>query len=238
MQVRRTSILSCLLAAALIGPAAATPSTTYWTPCTIDIQPAGVKHFGIDVYSQVGSGSSLPTDIGLTFGADVSTKLAAEYGFDVLTPGSDPLYFNAKIGYREGVMSKHAPAVQLGIYNVGTESGVTDQNIVYLVIGRSLPDGKTRLSAAGYVGNSGVLKSSTAKKKNTGLMVAFDHVLVPGKWVLAGDWATGENAIGGGGVGIYYYFNKDTSLLVGPVWFNDKGINGPTKWTAQIDINF
>ena len=41
----------------------------------------------------------------------------------------------------------------------------------------------------------------------------------------------------GGGIGDYYYFNKDTSLLVGPVWFNDKDINGQIKWTAQIDIN-
>ena len=27
-------------------------------------------------------------------------------------------------------------------------------------------------------------------------------------------------------------------LLVGPVWFNDRGLNGRMKWTAQTDITF
>ena len=43
--------------------------------------------------------------------------------------------------------------------------------------------------------------------------------------------------IGGGGVGLYYFFTKDISLLTGPVWFNEKEINGKWKWTLQLDIN-
>lgn len=69
-------------------------------------------------------------------------------------------------------------------------------------------------------------------------MAGFDHQLFPGKWVLAGDYASGKNAIGGGSIGVYYYFTKDIALLTGPVWFNDKGINGGTKATVQLDINF
>ena len=41
-----------------------------------------------------------------------------------------------------------------------------------------------------------------------------------------------------GGFGIYHFFNKDISLLSGPVWFNDHVINGGWKWTVQLDINF
>ena len=48
----------------------------------------------------------------------------------------------------------------------------------------------------------------------------------------------GDNAIGGGGAGVYYFFTPDISLLTGPVWFNDPGINGRMKWTTQLDINF
>jgi len=48
----------------------------------------------------------------------------------------------------------------------------------------------------------------------------------------------GLNAIGGGGIGLYCYFTKDIDLLVGPVWFNDEGINGSTKWTVQLDVNY
>ena len=197
--------LTLLLACAA---AFATPSTTYWTPCTIDIQPAGVVHLGIDDYSTVGSTapvSEFPTDFGLTFGANLTSKLSAEYGVDILTPGANPLYFNAKLGFRENVLSKSAPAVQLGFFNFGTRSDVTNQNIAYLTVGKSLPNGRTRLAASYYMGNDDVLRSSTGAKENTGYMVAFDHAVVPGKVVLAGDYASGKNAIGGGGVGVYYY---------------------------------
>ena len=228
-------IIVVLLACA--GPVLATPSTTYWTPCTIDIQPAGVTHLGVDDYFAVNStevGSQFPTDVGLTFGANLSGKVAAEFGVDMLSPSDDPLYFNAKVGFRENVISKNAPAIQLGFFNFGTKQNVTNQNISYLTIGKSLPGGRTRLAASYYLGNDKVLGSGEDK----GFMAAFDYAVVPGKVVLAGDYASGKNLIGGGGIGVYYYFTKDISLLTGPVWFNDETINGPTKWTVQLDINF
>ncbi len=226
---------------ACAGVALATPSTTYWTPCTIDIQPAGVTHLGIDDYFAVGSTkavSQFATDLGLTFGANLPGKMAAEFGVDLLSPGANPLYFNAKIGYRENVISKNAPAIQLGFFNFGTKTNVTNQNIAYLTIGKSLPDSRTRLAASYYVGNDSVLISGRGNKDGKGYMAAIDYALVPGKIVLAGDYASGKNAIGGGGVGVYYYFTKDISLLAGPVWFNDSTVNGPTKMTLQLDVNF
>jgi hypothetical protein len=219
----------------------ATPSTTYWTPCTVDIQPAGVTHITLDTYSQVGKATSsdaFPTDFGLTWGANLSSKLSAEYGFDVLAPSGDPYYLNAKLGFKEGALSKNAPALQLGLFNFGTHSGVNNQDIVYLTVGKSLPNGETRVAASYYIGNGDVLRSSAGDKENTGYMVAADHALVPGRIVLAADFASGKNAIGGGGAGVYYYFTKDMSLLAGPVWFNDEGINGSSKLTVQLDINF
>jgi hypothetical protein len=92
--------------------------------------------------------------------------------------------------------------------------------------------------AAYYVGNEEVLKSSSGETESSGYMFAFDHQIVPGKWVLAGDYASGMNAIGGGGVGVYYYFTPNISILCGPVWFNDTSINGDTKLSVQLDINF
>ena len=104
-----------------------------------------------------------------------------EYGVDVLTASDNPLFFNAKIGYREGMLGKNAPALQLGFFNLGTKADVTDQNIIYLVAGKTLSDGKTRVSAAYYVGNESTLISSAGEKENTGFMAAFDYQLVPGK---------------------------------------------------------
>lgn len=222
----------------------ATPSTTYWTPCSIDIQSKGVTHLGVDNYFGFGSSNpadEFPTDIGPEWGAQITPKLAAEYGFDIYSsPYTTPFFLNAKIGYRENTISKNAPAVQLLFFNFGTKRGSVNnqQDIVSLIVGKSLPNGKTRLAAAYYVGNAASLKSSTGQTQNTGYMVAMDHQLVPGKWVIAADYASGDNIIGGGGIGVYYYFTPNISLLTGPVWFNDKGINGSTKATVQLDINF
>jgi hypothetical protein len=78
-------------------------------------------------------------------------------------------------------------------------------------------------------------------------MVAYDRGFMPtkdaanneyNKIVFAADYASGKNAVGAGGGGLYYYFTKDISILTGPVWFNEKAINGTWKWTTQIDINF
>jgi hypothetical protein len=224
------------LLALAAGIACATPSTTFWTPCTPDIQPSGLTHVTYDSYSTIGKapGQDFPTDYGLTFGGKLTTKLSAEFGFDYFTPTSQPWAFNAKVGYLEKTLSPNAPAVQVGFFNFGS----LGQNVVDLIVGKSLPNNQGRLSAAFYVGNEDKLRSSDGDKQNTGFMVAYDRVIIPDKVILAADYASGKNAIGGGGVGVNYYFAKNTSLLVGPVWFNDKVINGDMKWTAQLDINF
>jgi hypothetical protein len=246
----RAALAAVLFCAVSAGVAGATPSTTYWTPMTPDIQAYKVPHIGFDSYFTVfrkaddGAGD-FPTDIGLTVGVLPFEKLQMELGVDLLEPSDYPLFFNAKIGAPEGVLFKGSPALQLGIFNVGTKSDVTNQNIVHMVIGKTIPH-VGRLSAGPYIGNDKVLRSSTGDKEDTGFMAAFDRGFMPVKdkagdefsrLVLAADYASGKNAIGGGGVGLYYYFTKNISLLTGPVWFNDQGINGKWKWTVQLDIN-
>ena len=153
----RTSIAAlgflCVMRA---GVAWATPSTTFWTPCTPDIQAPHVWHLGIDNYFTVGNGGadgegdSFPTDVGLTYGLRLSHKLPAEVGVDILGPTDDPTFFNAKFGYVEDALRPGAPAVQLGVFSVGTRSGVTHQNIFDLIIGKSLPRDMGRVSVAYY----------------------------------------------------------------------------------------
>lgn len=229
------------------GVAHATPSTTYWTPMTPDIQPYGVLHIGVDNYFTVfrKGGSSFPTDAGLTMGVLPFEKLQMEVGVDLLESSDYPWFFNGKIGTPEDALFKGSPTLQLGIFNVGTKDKITNQNIFYGVIGKTVGS-LGRFSVGPYIGNSSTLLDSKGNKKNTGIMAAFDHGFIPvkdkegneySKIVLAADYASGKNAIGGGGIGVYYYFTKDISLLTGPVWFNDEGINGKWKWTMQLDIN-
>jgi len=235
-------ILMGLLALMCI-PVFATPSSTFWTPCTLDFQPANLTHITYDNYARFGNPandgvSQFPTDYGLTGGKTLG-KLAIEYGVDYLAPSAYPLFFNAKIGYPENSLSTSAPAMSLGIFNVGTKSGVTNQNIVYLVLGKSLPNNLGRLSGSYYTGNATALGGTDSN----GFMIAYDNTLIKYKddtprVVFAADYASGKNAFGGGGLGLYYYFNPKTSLLFGPTWFNDEAINGKMKYSMQLDINF
>lgn len=236
-----------------VGLAHATPSTTYWTPMTLDIQPYGVPHIGVDNYFTVGrkSGQTFPTDVGITVGVLPFEKIQMEIGVDYLGgPADYPWFFNAKIGTPEDSFFKGQPALEVGIFNVGTKASGpsrTDQDVVHFVIGKTLPADLGRLSVGPYVGNHSALLSSKGESENTGFMVAYDKGFYPvkdkdgnvdyNKLVFAADYASGKNAIGGGGFGLYYYFTKNISILTGPVWFNDDGINGRWKWTAQLDIN-
>jgi len=242
-------LLSLFLASAT---AYATPSTTYWTPAVMDIQPYGVLHTGVDNYFTVfrtgkGGASAFPTDAGLTMGVLPFKKLQMEVGIDLLEPMDDPIFFNAKIGTPEDSLFKGSPGLSVGIFNVGTKHDETDQDIVYGVIGKTIPK-LGRVHFGPYFGNrdcAGFL-GDNSDNQAWGFMAGYDYGFLPKKdkdgndfnqLVLAGDYATGKNALGGGGFGVYYFFTKDISLLTGPVWFNDKDINGDWKWTIQLDIN-
>ena len=232
------------------GLAWATPSTTYWSPMTVDVQSYGVMHIGVDNYFTVlrdaeDGGGAFPTDLGLTIGALPFSAVVAEVGVDLLESSDNPLFFNAKVGTPEGALFTGSPTLQVGICNVGTEKDVTDQNIVYVVVGKTIP-GLGRLSAGPYSGNGTILVNKNGKEENTGFMVAFDRGFMPGKdvagneynqWVLAADYVSGKNALGAGGFGLYRVFTPKICLLTGPVWFNEEVINGKWKWTVQLDIN-
>jgi hypothetical protein len=281
----RIAIPILLLSLVLTGTVSATPSTTYWTPATSDVQPFNVWHIGVDNYFRLsrtqeelsnGQLGSFPTDIGVTVGVLPFEKINMEVGIDGLFPGTNAhpaltsigssLLFNAKLGTPEGAFfGAWFPAINVGIFNVGTKSEVTSMNIVDLIVGKTLgPFG--RIHGGGYYGNPGsvlmhesgcktyasnpVLACSAPGKgdlANSGGMVGYDYGFWKvkdkegneyNKWVFAADYASGKNFIGGGGFGMYYFFTKDISLLNGPVWFNDHAINGQWKWTTQLDINF
>ena len=88
------ALFVCLVAA---GTASTTPSTTYWTPATSDVQPFNVWHIGVDNYFRLYQtqedrdkmqGAALPTDVGLTVGVLPFEKLNLEAGIDYLGPAT------------------------------------------------------------------------------------------------------------------------------------------------------
>jgi hypothetical protein len=288
MKIIKHGALAIMLGSGLllggISETHATPSTTYWTPATSDVQPFNVWHIGVDNYFRLsrtqeelnnGQFDSFPTDVGLTVGVLPFEKFNLEVGIDGLFPGTRvhpalksigrSLLFNTKLGTPEGAFfGSWFPALNVGIFNVGTKSEVTNMNIVDFLVGKTLGD-FGRIHGGYYYGNPGsalmheggckpgntgivaCIPGASGKLDNDGGMVGYDYGFWKvkdkegneyNKWIFAADYASGKNFIGGGGFGIYHFFNKDISLLTGPVWFNDHVINGQWKWTVQLDINF
>jgi hypothetical protein len=230
--------------------ACATPSSTIWTNMTPDIQPYGILHIGVDDYFTAfrktsGGSGAFPTDAGLTIGLLRSKKVQMEAGIDLLGQIDYPVTFNVKLGAPEGALFSGSPLVALGVFNIGTKRDVTNQNVVCLTLGKAVTR-FGRLSAGPYVGNRRVLVDPAGRRANSGFMAAFDRGVLavrgPGdesfnRLVLAADYASGRNALGGGALGLYYFFHSDVSLLVGPVWFREEAFNGKGKWTIQLDVN-
>lgn len=246
MLKRLTGMIGVLAVTILIGVATvhATPSTTYWTPGTTDVQPYGVWHIGIDNYYTISSKignvkapNDLATDLGLTVGVLPYEKINLEVGIDYLEGQDYPLFFNAKFGTPEGSIFPGAPALNLGIFNVGTKNDVTNYNIVHAMVGKSIPM-VGRLHVGYYSGNEDLMVDKKGEKENDGFMIGYDRWIVKDKFMFAADYASGENALGGGGFGVYWFFAPNASLLTGPVWFENDAVNGDWKWTTQLDINF
>lgn len=254
------SILAAVLLFVVVSNCYATPSTEVWTAASSDIQPYGVLHIGVDNYFTAGRKNekgSLPTDVGLTIGVLPYERLQLEVGLDYLEPTTDPILLNAKLGVPEGTLYEGSPAFNLGLFNVGTDTktddgdGRTDLNIVDFIIGKTLPFDLGRVHIGVYRGNAKVLVDKDGNKENSGYMIGWDKGFAPekdgdaeyNKWVVAADWASGKNAIGGGGAAVSYYFTKDISVLTGPVWFNEPELAGPSAnakwvWSTQLDINY
>lgn len=221
----------------------ATPTSLFWTNCTTDIVTTGTATINIincfTIFNRVGQGSYFSPDAGATLGLFSWKDLSMEVGIDYLGGTDYPLFFNGKIGIAEDKLFANAPAVNLGIFSVGTKKDKTDQNICDLILGKSLKSG-VRLFLGAFAGNNAL------GPVRSGVMGGFDYAFLPAtspegkeykKWLLAADYATGNNLIGGGGIGLTHYFSTDSFLQAGPVWFNDRTLNGRWKVLLQFCAN-
>lgn len=225
----------------------ATPTSVFWTNCTTDVLSTGTGNVVNDNYFTVFDrhGSSFPPDIGLELGIFSFKDLQAEAGIDYLGGADNPVYFNVGVSLPEDKLCSKAPSFKVGLFNAGTKyngKNRTDQNIVDFIFGKTLPDWiGGRLFIGGFTGGRAM------GKNRQGFMIAYERSFCPAKycgdidyykWVFCADYASGKNTIGGGGVGLYYYFTPDINIITGPVWFNSKEINGRWKWSVQVNIGF
>jgi hypothetical protein len=255
MRVKIIRVLAALVMALCWGvEAQATPSTTFWTPATSDIQGFNVWHLGVDNYFRLSETSTdtnnLPrtntnaparldgfsTDVGVTVGVLPFEKFQMEVGVDGLFPATrvspvlrsigQSFLFNAKMGTPEGAFfGEWFPAINVGIFDVGTKNEVTNMNIVDLIVGKTLgPFG--RIHGGGYYGNpnSSLMHQSGCKNGTSNAQFACANLVATGVYG-AGDVSRGKLQNSGGMVGYDY-----------AVWkVKDAAGNEYNKWTLAAD---
>ncbi len=231
----------------------ATPSTQIWIPST-DFQKWKSLHLGIDNYLRSSTingvrGAGI-TDIGLTTGLLPFSKLQGEIGVDYLYMGdnvydSHPIYFNAKIGFGEDALFKFSPAIVVGAYNFGLKKSLTDYNILYGEIARTIPV-LGRITVGYYTGNEKLLLDENLKKSSNGILVSWDRTMseISDKLWMAVDYQGGKNYLGALNIGASWSFSKNVSVIVGyDIYNNSKAYynsfnQNANSFTAQLDINF
>lgn len=199
-----------------VAEANATPSTQIWNPST-DIQAGGTWHLGIDNYftkegpNPVEGGYAYPTDTGLTYGL----LPGLEIGVDVFLPQTSPFVFNAKYGIAE---NGNLPAIAFGGFGFGTQTGATDQNVLYGVIAKTFP----------IIG-----RLSTGYFSGAGVILTWDKSLTDKVWASV-DYAGTKSVLGALFYGFSYAFSSNTSVIFAYGTYNNAA--KPT-FTTQLDIN-
>ena len=237
-------ILGVMLLAA--GAAHATPSTQIWIPST-DIQPFKKVHFGFDQYikttrTDAGTRETSVINNGITVGVLPFEKVQAEVGIDQrsvsLEPyDSNPLYFNVKVGTPEGALFKDSPAIAIGGYDFGTKKDLTDFNLIYGLVAKTLgPVG--RVSVGYYVGNDKLLLDKDGAKDEAGILASWDRTMseISDKLWLAIDYQGAENGYGATSFGAAWKFAPNVGVIVGYDIFTNDALE-PTA-TFQVDIDF
>lgn len=225
------------------GVAHATPSTQIWIPST-DIQPYKKVHFGLDTYIKTASQDGLTeptvTNLGLTVGVLPFEKFQMEIGLDYRDTGGNhayPMLFNAKIGAPEDALFKYSPAIAIGGYDFGAKKDVTDYNIVYALIAKTI--GKLgRLSAGYYTGNDKLLLDINGNKDNDGVLLSWDRTIseISDKLWLAVDYQGGKNGYGALSAAFAWKFASNVGVIFGYDIYNESFYK-PTA-TIQLDIDF
>jgi len=230
-----------------------TPSTQIWIPST-DFQMWKTLHLGIDNYIRTAKINGIRGagmfDVGLTTGLLPSEKFQGEIGVDYLYMGDNnyddhPIYFNAKIGLPENALFKNSPAIALGAFNFGLNKNLTNYNIIYGEIAKTIPF-LGRLTVGYYTGNDKVLVDENLKEANSGFLFSWDRAMteISDKLWLAVDYQGGRSYLGALNFGASWAFSKNVSVIFAYDIYNNKNAyyntnnQNANSFTAQVDINF
>jgi len=247
----------------------ATPTTLIWTPST-DIQPYKKVHLGYDLYAPTTSkGTNLdnydqhnyvlqvwgptisllsdnPKDNILSKLWQPLGKIMAETGFDYKKGlgsfyDTYPFYFHAKVALQEDAYFKYMPAIAIGIYDAGTRSHRTNNNIWYGRLAKAANIGEInlgRFSAGYFVGNGRLLRDKDGLRDNKGPMLAWERTIseVSDKLWVCVDYQATQSAYGALNLGFSWRFTKNVSAIIGYDLYNNRNLTDTV--TFQLDLDF
>lgn len=222
-----------------------TPSTQIWIPST-DVQAFMKPHIGWDIYATTNGSAPVQAGLvsngGITMGLLPFHKVGLEVGVDYRDLSgvhSNPVYFNAKLGIPEDSLFKWQPAIAIGAYDFGTKKNLTNYNVTYGLLAKTLPI-VGRISFGGYkgMGPDALWTSGKGKVENAGVLVSWDRVMseISDKLWLAVDFQSGHNGYGALSFGAAWNFAPNVGVIAGYDIYNDKDLAKPT-FTLQFDIN-
>jgi hypothetical protein len=251
--MKKTLLLIALFILTGVRFAFSTPSTQIWIPST-DFQKWRTMHLGLDNYIRTSKIDGIRGagiyDAGFTMGLLPFEKFQGEIGVDYLSMGDNiyddhPVYFNLKFGFPETAIFRGSPAIAFGAYNIGLKKDLTNYNILYGEIAKTIPV-LGRISVGYYMGNEKVLVDENLKKSNNGILLSWDRTMseISDRLWLAVDYQGGKNYLGALNFGASWLFSKNVSVIFGYDIYNNKKAfyntnnQNTNTFTAQVDINF
>ena len=174
--------------------------------------------------------------LGLTVGVLPDSMVLAEIGVDYFTPQRSPFSLNAKVGFPEGALADWSPAIAVGGFGFGFQKNATDLNILYGIIGKTLPF-VGRIEVGYYSGNKNLLVDlATGSTDNSGILFSWDRTITEiseNLW-LAIDYQSGKSSYGALSYGLAWSFSKNVSVIFARDVFN---ADIPSAFTMQLDVN-
>jgi hypothetical protein len=227
----------------------ATASTHIWAPST-DVQAYNVWHITADMYLAVendAAGDRVPTitNVGLTVGVLPLKRINMEIGLDhksgLGAADGYPMYGNVKIGVPENALGNGSPAAAAGVFDVGTESDMTDYNVIYGKIARTFSaDGVSlgRFSVGYFAGNEKLLLDRNGDRDNSGLLAAWERTMteVSDKLWVCVEYMGTESVYGSFNVGASWKLVDNVSMLGGYEMFNNDDLVDTVTLQVDIDI--
>ena len=205
----------------------ATPSTIVRMPSS-DVQPYATFHLGIDnnttMFVPVDNGGyAQPTTYGITVGLLSLPLIQVEAGMDIREPTNKPITWNAKISMPEGAEAPGMPAITLGVYDMGTASGVNDYNILYGHVAKTISF-LGRFTFGYFVGNASQLVKGSGQKDSNALMMSFDRRMpeINDRLWFGIDYMGTRTDYGSVNFAFSWSFSEQASLLVGYIRYNEE----------------